>query len=491
MHSMQFEITKPTDDSAFEDMCARIYGELFGDPTPKINGRRGQAQGGVDVFVNSAEGRIGIQSKRYADGALKLNIVKKELERAEMMRVPIVKLIVATTAAADATLLHDVQDLSDKRVAAGKIPVEVEFWEDICLRIRASGGLQRDYAPNAPGSMFHEQRESNAALQAALLRIESKLDAIAGLMAPPKHMRRTPIAQILNTPLPSPPSTGPVTNRTGLVEPPEIAPVLELIKGWLAQLSAIGAMPPPDAYVGANVTVGFGVRPAVGGVPVVTVAKNANVLFASSPADVEDGLVLHLSCIFREAKWVFSIHRKGGGWSVESHLEPGLKKLPTDTGNPWLHEESLAWERLFEGLADGSQLVGYFGLRAEPQAGPFCSPQFHPAPFRIDTTRLPTDWISRSLWRARRILLAFELARIPSEGLGTPLHWAFTPEFFDERITDECMRGACRLLRNAYEKGDSRWEHQLAELDGVPRVVRCERGTVAVASGFRFRQNHR
>jgi len=43
MHSVQFEIVKPTDDSAFEDMCARIYGELFGDPMPKINGRRGQA----------------------------------------------------------------------------------------------------------------------------------------------------------------------------------------------------------------------------------------------------------------------------------------------------------------------------------------------------------------------------------------------------------------------------------------------------------------
>ncbi len=94
MHAVQFEITKPTDDSAFEDMCARIYGELFGDPMPKINGRRGQAQGGVDIFVNSGAGRLGIQSKRYVDGALKLKLVEKELERADKMKLPIIKLVV-------------------------------------------------------------------------------------------------------------------------------------------------------------------------------------------------------------------------------------------------------------------------------------------------------------------------------------------------------------------------------------------------------------
>jgi tetratricopeptide (TPR) repeat protein len=181
MHSVQFEIAKPTDDSAFEDMCARIYGELFCDPMPKINGRRGQAQGGVDVFVNSHTGRLGIQSKRYVDGALTLKMVEKELERAEKKNVPIVKLIVATTAAADATLSHSVQDLSDKRVAAGHFPVEIEFWDDICRHIRGNGKLQRDYAPNAPGAMFQEQRESNLALQTTALRIESKLDGAIGL----------------------------------------------------------------------------------------------------------------------------------------------------------------------------------------------------------------------------------------------------------------------------------------------------------------------
>lgn len=42
MHNVQFEISKPTDDGTFEDMCARIYGTVFNDPLPQTNGRRGQ-----------------------------------------------------------------------------------------------------------------------------------------------------------------------------------------------------------------------------------------------------------------------------------------------------------------------------------------------------------------------------------------------------------------------------------------------------------------
>jgi tetratricopeptide (TPR) repeat protein len=181
MHTLQFEITKPTDDSAFEDMCARIYSEVFNDPLPKINGRRGQAQAGIDVFVNSTSGRIGIQCKRYVDGTLKLKDVQTEIERADKANTPIVRLIVATTAVSDAKLLRQVQDLSDDRVQKGQYPVEVEFWEDICRHIRGSGKLQRDYAPNAPGAMFHRQEESNLALHAAILHIESKLDVATGL----------------------------------------------------------------------------------------------------------------------------------------------------------------------------------------------------------------------------------------------------------------------------------------------------------------------
>ncbi|MDY0748700.1 hypothetical protein SNE35_29650 [Paucibacter sp. R3-3] len=180
---MQHEITKPTDDSAFEDMCARVYGEVFQDATPKINGRRGQAQAGVDVFVNSAAGRVGIQAKRYVDGALTLKDVEAEVSKADKGKAPIVRLIVATTAASDVKLLRAVQARSDRRVAAGQFSVDIEFWDDICRHIRGSAKLQRDYAPNSPGATFDEMREGQRALHAASMRMESKIDVLAGLPA--------------------------------------------------------------------------------------------------------------------------------------------------------------------------------------------------------------------------------------------------------------------------------------------------------------------
>jgi hypothetical protein len=41
MHTIQLEISKPTGEAEFEDMCAIVYGEVFEDPAPQKNGRRG------------------------------------------------------------------------------------------------------------------------------------------------------------------------------------------------------------------------------------------------------------------------------------------------------------------------------------------------------------------------------------------------------------------------------------------------------------------
>lgn len=183
MHNVQFEISKPTGDDEFEDMCARIYGTVFNDPLPHRNGRRGQKQGGVDVFVDAPEGRLGVQSKRYADGALKLKHVEHEVTEADKAKAPIVRLIVATTATSDAVLLREVQDLSDARVAKGQYPVKIEFWQDLCRHIRGSSKLQNDYAPNAPGAVFHRLEEQNAGIEANLLSISSKLEVLTGLPA--------------------------------------------------------------------------------------------------------------------------------------------------------------------------------------------------------------------------------------------------------------------------------------------------------------------
>lgn len=181
MHNIQFEISKPTDEAAFEDMCARIYGTVFSDPLPQTNGRRGQAQGGIDVFIDAPDGRIGIQCKKYANGALKFKHVVHEVSEADNANTPIIQLIVATTATSDAGLLRQVQDFSDNRVTAGLYPVKIEFWQDICRHIHGSLKLQNDYAPNAPGAIFHRFDENNSELRASILSVNAKLEVLVGL----------------------------------------------------------------------------------------------------------------------------------------------------------------------------------------------------------------------------------------------------------------------------------------------------------------------
>lgn len=182
MHLVPFEFTKPKDDSAFEDMCANVYGQVFIDPLPSINGRRGQAQSGVDVFVESPSGRFGVQCKRYADGALKFKQIEEEVAKADKKGARIVRLVVATTAVSDARLIEKVHELSDKRRAAGEFPVDVQFWEDICRHIGSHPKLLNDYAPNAPGGAFYRQEERGRELLGAVEQVGSKVGELAAAL---------------------------------------------------------------------------------------------------------------------------------------------------------------------------------------------------------------------------------------------------------------------------------------------------------------------
>lgn len=150
-------------------MCATLYGAVYGDPSPKRNGRSGQAQAGVDIFIRPSSGTIGIQSKRYKDGNLKFKHIVDEVALAAAGPVPITRLIIATTASSDATLVAQVLALSAEREAQGKFPVEIDFWEEICLHIVRSPLLQNLFSPNAPGGAFHQ--------------IGLKQDAMASMLA--------------------------------------------------------------------------------------------------------------------------------------------------------------------------------------------------------------------------------------------------------------------------------------------------------------------
>lgn len=163
-------------------MCAQVYGVVFKDRMPKMNGRRGQVQGGVDVFVKEpGVGRVGIQCKKYTKKPVKWEDVEDEVGKADKHQTPIRKLILATTAPNDASLLRKVQQFSDDREAKGLFPIEVEFWDDICNHIDRFPVLQDSYAPHTPGAAFHRQEASLHAISDIALSTNAIVQSIAGL----------------------------------------------------------------------------------------------------------------------------------------------------------------------------------------------------------------------------------------------------------------------------------------------------------------------
>lgn len=148
------ELPIPKNEGDFEKMCAEIYGVVFGDPLPNMNGRKGQEQRGVDVYVtHKGVGKIGVQCKKYYRTKLTWAHVEEEVRKADDGKQPIARLLIATTTPSDAALQQEIQKLSGERVAKGLFDVTVDFWEDIETRVSCFPILQETYAPNSPGGV--------------------------------------------------------------------------------------------------------------------------------------------------------------------------------------------------------------------------------------------------------------------------------------------------------------------------------------------------
>ena len=137
---MQFrakQIAPPKEWGTFEDLCHALFKRVWQDPLAQKNGRRGQAQHGVDVFGSPNGDRLsywGVQCKgkesNYGSKA-EWSEVMAEIAKAEKFAPKLDKWIFATTAPADATLQKAARELSVKRRAEGLFSVDVLGWEEI------------------------------------------------------------------------------------------------------------------------------------------------------------------------------------------------------------------------------------------------------------------------------------------------------------------------------------------------------------------------
>lgn len=137
---MQFrakQIAPPKEWGTFEDLCHALFKWVWQDPLAQKNGRRGQAQHGVDVFGSPKGDRQsywGIQCKGKDNNygsKVEWSEVLAEIAKAEKFSPKLDKWIFATTTPVDATLQKAARELSVERRAKGLFSVDVLGWEEI------------------------------------------------------------------------------------------------------------------------------------------------------------------------------------------------------------------------------------------------------------------------------------------------------------------------------------------------------------------------
>lgn len=132
-----FAFPPPKDPEEFERIVAQIAGPVLRSRQVNLNGRRGQAQAGVDVSVTTDDGEVGIQCK--LTGSLKISTVEEEVEKAKKYVPALTQFIVATSSPSDAVLQAELRKL--------RAPFKVSLWswDEINNHLNRLPGVALDY----------------------------------------------------------------------------------------------------------------------------------------------------------------------------------------------------------------------------------------------------------------------------------------------------------------------------------------------------------
>jgi len=133
---MMKALRRPVNWQDFEELCKRLWAEIWQYPETKKHGRTGQPQFGVDIYGKhqGKNGLIGIQCKgkdEYTDSQLTKKEIDLEVEKASLFKPPLEKLYFATTSTRSTSIEEYVREKNELNIAKGLFSIHVFFWEDI------------------------------------------------------------------------------------------------------------------------------------------------------------------------------------------------------------------------------------------------------------------------------------------------------------------------------------------------------------------------
>lgn len=125
------QVPPPKSWEEFEDICLSSAKQRWNSSKFYANGRKGQAQNGVDIWGHDGPAEhIGLQCKNTLAG-ISLNLVITEISNAERFEPKLDHLYIATTAPRDASLQREVRLIATARKTVGHFQVDILFWDDL------------------------------------------------------------------------------------------------------------------------------------------------------------------------------------------------------------------------------------------------------------------------------------------------------------------------------------------------------------------------
>jgi hypothetical protein len=130
------QLRKPENWPDFENLCKKLWGEIWKCPEIKKNGRSGQAQNGIDIYgiPFGEEKYYGIQCKGkddYTKSTLTEKEIDREIQLALKFQPSLKKMYFATTANKDAKIEEYIRQKNIEHIQKGVFEVHLYSWEDI------------------------------------------------------------------------------------------------------------------------------------------------------------------------------------------------------------------------------------------------------------------------------------------------------------------------------------------------------------------------